>query len=357
METADLHIVTQDSMKRAGGYIAMDKLRVGVVGCGAIGREHIARITDKFSGADVVAVSDVFVEGARKIGEPLGASIYNNSTDLVYDDDVDAVICTSPGFAHKETILQALEAGKPVFTEKPLSMSAADSREIMEAEQRGGKKLIQVGFMRRYDRGYRQMKALLDEGSFGEALYSRSTHWNVQVGYDYDTQMVVTDACIHEIDMLHWLMNDEYVSAQVFMPKQSKYANKALKDPQIMMLRSKSGRIATIEAFLNSRVGCDINCEIVCEEGTIELPAPPYPTVRKNGGLTVPIEQNWKHRFVDAYDAEIQDWIDSTIKGEVNGPNAWDGYVANVAMEALTAAQLSGEAEPIITGEKPDFYK
>ena len=148
----------------------MEKLRVGVVGCGAIGREHIARITDKFSGAEVVAVSDVFVEGARKIGEPLGACIYNNSADLVYDDDVDAIICTSPGFAHRETILQALEAGKPIFSEKPLTTSAAESKEIVEAEMRGGKRLIQVGFMRRYDRGFRQIKQMLDSGDFGEAL-------------------------------------------------------------------------------------------------------------------------------------------------------------------------------------------
>lgn len=335
----------------------MEKLRVGVVGCGAIGREHIARITDKFSGAEVVAVSDVFVEGARKIGEPLGACIYNNSADLVYDDDVDAIICTSPGFAHRETILQALEAGKPIFSEKPLTTSAAESKAIVEAEMRGGKRLIQVGFMRRYDRGFRQIKKLLDSGDFGEALYSRSTYWNSQISHDYDNQMIITDASIHDLDMLHWLLNDEYESARVFQPKRSSHAHKGLNDPQILMLKMKSGRIATIEIFLNCQFGVDINCQIVCEDGVIDLPTPAAPTFRKSGSLSVPLEQNWKHRFTDAYDAEIQDWISSTLKGEVNGPNAWDGYITNVTMEALTAAQLSGEEESIIIDERPDFYK
>ena len=323
----------------------MEKLRVGVVGCGAIGREHIARITDKFSGAEVVAVSDVFVEGARKIGEPLGACIYNNSADLVYDDDVDAIICTSPGFAHRETILQALEAGKPIFSEKPLTTSAAESKEIVEAEMRGGKRLIQVGFMRRYDRGFRQIKQMLDSGDFGEALYSRSTYWNPQIGHDYDNQMIITDASIHDLDIIHWLLNDEYESARVFQPKRSSHAHKGLNDPQILMLKMKSGRIATVEIFLN------------CQYGVIDLPTPAAPTFRKSGNLSVPLEQNWKRRFTDAYDAEIQDWINSTLKGEVNGPNAWDGYITNVTMEALTAAQLSGEEESIIIDERPDFYK
>ena len=335
----------------------MEKLRVGVVGCGAIGREHIARITDKFSGADVVAVSDVFVEGARKIGEPLGASIYNNSADLVYDDDVDAIICTSPAFAHGETIMQAIEAGKPIFSEKPLSTSAAESKAIVEAEMRSGKHLVQVGFMRRYDRGYQQLKQLLEGGTFGSPLYSRNTYWNIEQGRDFDSHMVVTEAAIHDIDVLRWLMQDEYESAQVFVPKQTKNTHIGLKDPQLFMLRFKSGRIATMEMFMNCGFGFDINCQIVCENGVMDLPAPSYPTYRQNGGLTVPIEQNWKHRFVEAYDDEIQDWINSTLRGEVNGPNAWDGYVTNVVMETLTAAQLSGEAEPIVTGDIPDFYK
>ena len=169
--------------------------------------------------------------------------------------------------------------------------------------------------------------------------------------------MIITDASIHDLDMIHWLLNDEYESARVFQPKRSSHAHKGLNDPQILMLKMKSGRIATVEIFLNCQYGVDINCQIVCEDGVIDLPTPAAPTFRKSGNLSVPLEQNWKRRFTDAYDAEIQDWINSTLKGEVNGPNAWDGYITNITMEALTAAQLSGEEESIIIDERPDFYK
>lgn len=335
----------------------MGLLKIGVVGCGAIGREHISRITNKLSGGKIVAVSDVFVEGAHKVGDPIGATVYNNSADLVNDPDVDAIICTTPGFAHKETIMQAIEIGKPIFSEKPLTTSAEDSKEVVEAEIAGGKKLIQVGFMRRYDKGYRQVKEMLDSGDFGAPLYLKCTHWNPEVGTNYDTPMAVHDTAIHEIDVLHWLVNDEYESAQVMMPRQTKHTHPDLKDPQLMILKCKSGLIAMVEVFVNCRFGYDINCQVVCEEGVVDLPSPSFPTYRKSGGLTLPIEQNWQHRFIDAYDVEIQDWINSTQKGECNGPTAWDGYVANVTADALVASQSSGAQVPIKTGEKPDFYK
>ncbi len=334
----------------------MGKLKIGVVGCGAIGRQHIARINEKFANAEIVAVSDIFVEGARKIGEPLGASIYNNSSDLVYDDDVEAIICTSATFAHREILLQAIEAGKPIFVEKPMTLSAAESKAVVDAEVRGGKHLVQVGFVRRYDHGYLSMKQLLDSGDFGESLYSRTALWNQSVTRDYDNNLVITDAAVIDIDTQRWLLNDEYEAVQVFYPKQSKRCPAGLNDPQILMLHFKSGRIATMEIFMNAKFGYDHKCEIICEDGTIDLPSIPYPTYRRNGGMTVPVQGNWQDRFALAYDAEIKDWIDSTIKGEVNGPTAWDGYVVNATMKALLASQVSGEKEPVILSRKPDFY-
>lgn len=335
----------------------MELLRIGVVGCGAIGREHIERITNKLSGGKIVAVSDVFVEGAHKIGDPLGVTVYNNSADLVNDPDVDAIICTTPGQAHVETILQAIEVGKPIFCEKPMTTLAEDAMEVVEAEMAGGKKLVQIGFMRRYDRGYRQIKEMLQSGEFGAPLYVKCTHWNPRVDNQYTTAMAVTDTAIHEIDILHWLLDDEYEDAQVIFPRQTTDKNPELKDPQIMMLRCKSGVLAMVEVFANCNFGYDINCQIVCENGVIDMPAPSVPTFRKAGGLTTPLEMNWKHRFIDAYDAEIQDWINSTRKGEVNGPDAWDGLIANLTSDALVASQEDGERHTIQPGPRPTFYE
>ena len=85
-------------------------LRVGVIGCGGMGRDHIRRLTEKIQGAEVVAaVSDVFEESARKAAEICGAKVYADSKELINAENVDAVFIVSPGFAHVDSLLPAIE--------------------------------------------------------------------------------------------------------------------------------------------------------------------------------------------------------------------------------------------------------
>ena len=85
-------------------------LNVGVIGCGGMGRDHIKRITERTQGAQVVAVSDVFEEGAKKAAEIAGgAKVYTNGKDLINDPEVDAVLIVSPGFAHVDDLLEAIK--------------------------------------------------------------------------------------------------------------------------------------------------------------------------------------------------------------------------------------------------------
>ena len=81
-------------------------LRVGIIGCGGMGRDHIRRLTEKIQGAEVVAVSDVFEESAKKAAEICGAKVYTDSRELINAEDVDAVFIVSPGFAHVDSLLQ-----------------------------------------------------------------------------------------------------------------------------------------------------------------------------------------------------------------------------------------------------------
>ena len=334
----------------------MNTLRVGVIGTGAIGQEHIARITNKLVGAKVVAVTDLNAPNAKQAADSCGARVEKDGDGVVSAPDVDAVIVCSPGPAHAETVLQAIAAGKPVFCEKPLATTAKDCKRIVDAEAACGKHLVQVGFMRRYDRGYRQMKEVIDSGEMGEPLLVHCAHRNAGVSESYITSMAVNDTAIHEIDTLRWLIDDDYISAQVIAGRGTKYAHPKLKDPQMMILRTKGGITIDIEVFVNCKFGYDIQCEVCCEEGIVRMPEPAFPTVRKDGNRSVRIEQDWKRRFADAYDAEIQQWIASTLKGEVNGPTAWDGYTAAATSDALVKSQETGGIEPIATGERPAFY-
>ena len=218
-------------------------LKVGVIGCGGMGRDHIKRLTERTQGATVTAVADMvdeLIDMAAAIAGP-DCKKFKNANDLINCPDVDAVFIVTPGFAHKDALLSAIRAGKRIFCEKPLCTTAEDCLTVIDAEVKSGKHLIQLGFMRRYDKGYLQIKEAIKSGEYGAPLMVHCTHRNPLVPDSYTTEMAVHDTAIHEIDVIHWLVDDDFVSAQVLFPRVTGAAAAHLKDPQIMLLRTKSG--------------------------------------------------------------------------------------------------------------------
>ena len=335
----------------------MSDLRIGLVGTGGIGRTHIERVNTKLQGGKVVACADPAGAFGLSVAEKFGIKGYEDPIDMINDPEIDAIMCTTADPFHKKYVLASIKAGKYVFCEKPLAAKADECKEIVEAEIAAGKQMVQVGFMRRYDRGYNQVKELIDDGKFGAPMILKCTHRADGVAEDYTTAMAVTDTAIHEIDVLPWLINDEWDEVQCIMPKTSSKAHAGLKDPQVMIMKTKTGIVTMLEVNVNCGFGYDINCEVVCENGVINLPCPSFPTVRFANNVSTKIEDNWILRFMDSYDVEIQDWVDHALKGETGGSSAWDGYVASITADALVASQTSGKAEKVVTGGTPDFYK
>ena len=333
-------------------------LKLGVIGTGAIGQEHIRRCSHVLQGAQVVAVSDINVEGARAALQRLNieAEVFENGHDVIQSPNVDAVLVTSWDPTHEEFTLAAIAAGKPVFCEKPLAMSAEGCRRVVDAEIQAGKRLVQVGFMRPYDAGYRVLKAVIENGDIGEPLMLHCAHRNPEVGDSYTTDMAITDTLIHELDVLRWLLKDDYVSAQVIYPRSTSKAASHLKDPQIVLLETAKGVRIDVEIFVNCAYGYDIQCEVVGESGIARLPEPMSVQTRSAAKLSTSILTDWKKRFIDAYDVELQDFINNVLSGEMTGPSAWDGFAAAVAADACVAAQKSGDIVPVTMPAKPAFY-
>src|SRR6476660_5998237 len=161
-------------------------VRVGVIGTGMIGQDHIRRITRVLSGGTVIAVTDVDAARAGQVAAGLpSATVYPTGQDLIADGGVDAVLVASWGAAHEESVLAAISAGKPVFCEKPLAPTEAACLRIVEAEMAAGRRLVQVGFMSRYDAGYHALKA--DE--IGAPLLMHCAHRNASVPpYGFTTE-------------------------------------------------------------------------------------------------------------------------------------------------------------------------
>lgn len=335
----------------------MEILQVGVIGTGAIGRTHIERLTNRITGARVVAVSDINHTAAKELADKYHAKFYKDGEDVIKDADVQAVVVASWDPTHEKYVLAAIREGKYVLCEKPLAETAESCRRIIKAETEGGKQLVQVGFMRRFDVGYRSMKHALDSGRFGAPLMVHCVHRNATSNSQYETKVNVTGTAIHEIDIMRWLLGEDIVSAKIIQPRVSRHVAAGQKDPQIIMLQTRSGIIIDIETFMHCRYGYDVQCEIVGEDGTLRLPDPAQISVRQNGTCSFDILEDWRFRFEDSYNTEFQSWVDNTKKGMMDGPSAWDGYAAIAVSDACLKSRETGNDEPVMVEEMPEFYR
>jgi myo-inositol 2-dehydrogenase / D-chiro-inositol 1-dehydrogenase len=333
-------------------------VRVGVIGVGMIGQDHIRRVTQVLTGGSVTAVNDVDAARAGQVAAGLpGAVTHPTAQDLIADGNVDAVLVASWGPAHEEQVLAAIAAGKPVFCEKPLAPSRDACQRIMDAEMAAGRRLVQVGFMRRYDAGYRAMKAALEDGSIGAPLLMHCAHRNPSVPpYGFTTEMIISDSAVHEMDLVRWLFGEEIVAVTVFRPRRSGQAPAELQDPLILLLEMASGVLVDDELFLNARYGYDVRGEVVGETGTVALADVSEVTVRRDGqhGGRVPVD--WRDRFIRAYDAELQDWLTAVAAGTSTGPSAWDGFAAAAVTDSALEALRTGQRTAVALPDRPDFY-
>src|SRR5215218_6100600 len=314
-------------------------LRIGVVGAGQMGRYHIERLAGSVPDARVAVVSDVFVDGARQVAEGVGARAYADGHELIADDQVEAVLIASPGDTHEEFTLACLAAGKPVLCEKPLAPTIDACLRVLEAEAAKPRRLVQVGFMRRYDAGFRALKERLDAGQVGQALLLHCRHRNALPPPGFTSDMMITDSVVHDIDVTRWLLGQE-----------------GLADPQMVLLETSEGVLVDVESFVSCQFGYDIRYELVGETGTLSLGETAGVLVRQDGQYHGPIPADYRERFGDAYQHELQEWVDGVLQGQVTGPSAWDGYATTAVAEAAVESQTRGDRVPVELAKRPALY-
>jgi myo-inositol 2-dehydrogenase / D-chiro-inositol 1-dehydrogenase len=335
-------------------------LKIGVVGTGKMGRDHIERLATGVANAQVVAVSDVDAEQAKRVAEAVGAPrVHGDGHDLVADDEVRAVLVASPGPTHAEYVLACVAAGKPVLCEKPLAPTTDACLRVVEAEAAGSRRLVQVGFMRRYDDGYRAVKQALDAGAVGQPLLVHCVHRNPSVatlGAGFTSDMLLTDSVVHEVDVVRWLLGREIAAVSVLAPHPSPRALEGLQDPQFVLLEAEGGVLVDVEVFVNCQYGYDIRCEVVGESGTVSLPGPSGVGLRQEGRDATPVAADSRVRFAQAYHTELQEWVDGVLRGTVGGPSAWDGYATTAVTERGVEALEGGRRVVVDLAERPALY-
>lgn len=326
------------------------RVRVGIIGLGTMGSYLYETLKGSISGAEVVALAS----RAEEHREPPRLT-HGSGLELIDDPSVDAVVVATPDETHEQFVLAGLAAGKPVFCEKPLAPTANACRKIVEAEVATGRHLVQVGYMRRYDPAYQTLKRSLDDRAAGSPLVLHSAHRAPGPSKNKTTDLLMSNAAVHDIDAARWLLGEEITSAAVFMPPDNRVARNAF-DPMIIILRTESGVVIDHELFVNVGYGCDILAELVCERGTLAL-APSVEIVsRIAGNAASPVAQSTFKRFGTAYRIEVQSWIDGIREGQACSPSAWDGYCATAVSDACRESVATGLAATVRLHARPSFY-
>jgi myo-inositol 2-dehydrogenase/D-chiro-inositol 1-dehydrogenase len=332
-------------------------LKVAVVGTGKMGADHVRRIQEVISGARVTAVVDVDAERAKAVAARVdGCTAHTDPAEAMASADVDAVLIASPGPAHEAALLAAFARDLPVLCEKPLTPDAASALRVLQAELSLGRRRVQVGFMRRYDAEYMKLKSLLDTGQLGRPLLLHNRHRNLASPPGWTSEMLINDSVVHEMDVTRWLLGQEITGITVLRPTPSANAPDAVQDPQFVLFETDGGAIVDTEIFVNCGFGYQVQAEVVCERGTARIGDGHAMVTTMAGRWGGTVAQDFVERFADAYDREVQAWVDATRRGEVGGPSVWDGYAVAAVCEAGVRSLREGGRVAVELVERPALY-
>ncbi|WP_166983136.1 Gfo/Idh/MocA family protein [Paramicrobacterium fandaimingii] len=338
--------------------MTLNDVRVAVVGAGMMGADHISRLTNRVAGAHVSAIVEPDAGRAEAAAQNApGAQTFARLEDAIAADAVDAVLIATPGQFHEPVILPALEAKLPILCEKPLTQEPVSSRRVLDAEQKLDAPLIQVGFMRRFDREYEQLRDLVTSNDAGELVMLRCVHRNPSVPDAYHQDMLITDSVVHEFDVAPWLAGSDVKSVEVKHPRRNSLSPERLKEPILVIIELTNGVLVDVEMNVSIQFGYQVATEAVFEKGTARIGQPGGIERWQEGRVFRGEHADFTTRFADAYDTEVQRWVRAVQNGtNVDGPNAWDGYKVALACEAGVTALNEGGVVQIPHEERPAFY-
>jgi myo-inositol 2-dehydrogenase/D-chiro-inositol 1-dehydrogenase len=329
-------------------------LRVGVVGAGIMGADHVRTLHRSISGARVQAVADVELARAEhalaSIEGGTDAWATADPAGLIADPRIDAVVIASSDATHAEFITAAVRAGKPVLSEKPLAPTLGEALELQKSVGAHAG-LVSLGFMRRFDPGYSRLKAAIEARSIGRPLLLHCVSRGVSSAPGTTTETSVTNSLVHELDVVPWLLDSPVVQVSWHAPTATTGTDGGLQDPQLVLLRTADGVLTSCETFQNARYGYDIRCEVVGETGAISLAEPVRVITDGVGGRSVEYAADWRPRFADAYRLELQAWVDGIERGRSDPEprpvlaRLMDGVRASAVAEAVIES-LHHEGRP-----------
>lgn len=301
----------------------MNKVNIGIIGAGRIGRIHARNLKYHIAGANLLAVSDIYRDAAEKLGVELEIPVVEQDyMCLLEDDDIDAVVICSSTDTHARIISEAAQARKHIFCEKPIALEIDKINEALDAVDKAGV-ILEVGFNRRFDPSFRKAKEKVKNGAIGEPHLVRITSRDPEppsIDYVKVSGGLFLDMMIHDFDMARYLIEDE---VEELMATGNCLIDPAIGevgdiDTAVVTLKYRSGVLGTIDNSRKAVYGYDQRIEIFGSEGSIIVgnKVPTEVTYYSSKGVTgdKPL-YFFLERYQEAYLAEMEDFI-ASVKGE-----------------------------------------
>lgn len=292
-------------------------VNVGLIGAGRLGTIYANYLATRIPEARLVAVADIIPERASACAEKHGLSkCYNSHVDLIADRDIDAFVVVATTTNHREIVVDAAQTGRPIFCEKPLTLSLAEAREMKDAVLQGGG-MFQMGFMRRFDKGYRAGKGKIEAGAIGTPVVFRgSSRDPYRPSLEYlapeNSGGQILDMAIHDIDIARWYMgeiaNVFAVGGVLAYPEVKQVGDT---DNVIIVFTYESGCLGQIDISRNGVYGYDIRAEVLGTSGTLKvgyLRENPI-LVMTAAGVTHDVVPYFPERFGQAYVDQLADFV------------------------------------------------
>lgn len=317
------------------------KLKCGVIGLGRLGYRHATSIM-RNNRANLVAVADPIKEARERAIQDFECKVYEDYKDLLEDPDIQAVVIATPTKQHYQVLMDAIQAGKSIFVEKPITYTVEEAESIRKEVEKNNI-YLQVAFMRRFDPGHVAAKKMIEAGEIGDPIYVHDCQRDPcgpPKHYVPESGGLFVDMGIHDLDCVRWLMGKEivniYAHGAVLKHEYLKEMNDV--DEGQMLLTFDNNALGMIEVSRNANDIYDVRTEIIGTKGSVYIgqsQLTPYVKVNANG-QTYDMANWCLDRFEKAYELEIEAFIDAVVGGKESPVNAYDGMIALKLSKAAT---------------------
>jgi myo-inositol 2-dehydrogenase / D-chiro-inositol 1-dehydrogenase len=315
-------------------------VRLALFGLGGMGLAHLKIVASLAPWAQISALADShppFAERAAAIVPT--AKVFHDPLDCLSQVDVDAAVVATADSTHHGIVDACIARGIYVLCEKPLTLSADESLQLVKAERASGRRLVQVGYMRRYDADYRHIHDTLRSGRVGEPILISQRHYNPLAINNFEPQMLIASTASHNIDLFRWLTGEEINEVTCA----ANHSDDGSTVTVLVTLMSESGILGVLELGRGPGMRYDIGLDLVAAGGSLTLGSPSRTTNAIADGLAAQrLPDTWIERFDGAYRAQDTAWLTTVANRSIDGPSTYDGYATNAVADAARAALSSG---------------